>query len=105
MKIDQAFVADVHRSRDCRLIIRGITDLAHGLGLITTAEGVETVEQLRAVQELGCDLVQGYLISPPMAPTELATWKKEFRKRWPKLMAEDSLALWGDVEADALGQR
>ena len=105
VKIDQAFVADVHRSRDCKLIIRGITDLAHGLGLITTAEGVETVEQLRVVQELGCDLVQGYLISPPMAPTELATWKKEFRKRWPKLMAEDSLALWGDVEADALGQR
>ena len=105
VKIDQAFVADVHRSRDCRLIIRGITDLAHGLGLITTAEGVETVEQLRVVQELGCDLVQGYLISPPMAPTELPTWKKDFRKRWPKLMAEDSLALWGDVEADALGQR
>ncbi len=105
VKIDQAFVADVHRSRDCRLIIRGITDLAHGLGLITTAEGVETVEQLRAVQELGCDLVQGYLISPPMDPAELPGWKKDFRKRWPKLMAEDSLALWGDVEADALGQR
>jgi EAL domain-containing protein (putative c-di-GMP-specific phosphodiesterase class I) len=105
VKIDQAFVADVHRSRDCRLIIRGITDLAHGLGLIATAEGVETVEQLRAVQELGCDLVQGYLISPPMPPDELPAWKAAFRKRWPKLMAEDNLALWGDVEANALGQR
>ena len=79
VKIDQAFVADVHRSRDCRLIIRGITDLAHGLGLIATAEGVETVEQLRAVQELGCDLVQGYLISPPMEPRQLKAWKQEFR--------------------------
>ena len=105
VKIDQAFVADVDRSRDCRLIIRGITDLAHGLGLIATAEGVETVEQLRAVQELGCDLVQGYLISPPMPPEELPGWKKEFRKRWPKLMADDNLALWSDVEPDALGQR
>ena len=105
VKIDQAFVADVHRSRDCRLIIRGITDLAHGLGLIATAEGVETVEQLRAVQELGCDLVQGYLISPPMEPSALPGWKKEFRKRWPALMADDNLALWSDVEADALGQR
>jgi EAL domain-containing protein (putative c-di-GMP-specific phosphodiesterase class I) len=105
VKIDQAFVADVHRSRDCRLIIRGITDLAHGLGLIATAEGVETVEQLRAVQELGCDLVQGYLISPPMQPADLPDWKKEFRKRWPKLMADDNLALWSDVEHDALGQR
>jgi EAL domain-containing protein (putative c-di-GMP-specific phosphodiesterase class I) len=105
VKIDQAFVADVHRSRDCRLIIRGITDLAHGLGLITTAEGVETIEQLRAVQELGCDLVQGYLISPPMEPAELPGWKKDFRNRWPSLMAEGHLALWGDIEADALGQR
>ena len=105
VKIDQAFVADVHRSRDCRLIIRGITDLAHGLGLIATAEGVETVEQLRAVQELGCDLVQGYLISPPMEPAELPGWKKDFRNRWPSLMAEGHLALWSDIEADALGQR
>src|SRR6478752_5098552 len=46
VKIDQAFIADADRSSDCRLIIKTITDLAHGLGLIATAEGVETVEQL-----------------------------------------------------------
>src|SRR5437868_10782860 len=101
VKIDQAFIADIGRSSDCRLIIKTITDLAHGLGLIATAEGVETVEQLRAVQELGCDLVQGYLISPPMEPSELPGWKKDFRKRWPTLMADDNLALWGDIEANA----
>ena len=105
VKIDQAFVADVTRSRDCKLIVRGITDLAHGLGLIATAEGVETVEQLRIVQELGCDLVQGYLVSPPMDPDQLKGWQQQFRRRWPKLMADDNLALWGDVEANALGQR
>jgi EAL domain-containing protein (putative c-di-GMP-specific phosphodiesterase class I) len=105
VKIDQAFVADVTRSRDCKLIVRGITDLAHGLGLIATAEGVETVEQLRVVQELGCDLVQGYLVSPPMDPDQLKGWQQQFRRRWPKLMADDNLALWGDVEANALGQR
>ena len=105
VKIDQAFVADVTRSRDCRLIIRGIVDLAHGLGLTATAEGVETVEQLRAVQELGCDLVQGYLVSPPMEPGELKAWKQRFRRRWPSLMADDNLELWRDVEADSLGER
>src|SRR6478736_10414359 len=63
VKIDQAFIADADRSSDCRLIIKTITDLAHGLGLIATAEGVETVEQLHLVQEIGCDFVQGYLIS------------------------------------------
>src|SRR5205814_9989171 len=46
VKIDQAFIADADRSSDCRLIITSITDLAHGLGLIATAEGVETLEQL-----------------------------------------------------------
>ena len=69
VKIDQAFVADVDRSRDCQLIIKTIVDLAHGLGMSATAEGVETIEQLRAVHELGCDVVQGYLISPPLPPS------------------------------------
>ena len=105
VKIDQSFVADVARSRDCRLIIQSIADLAHGLGLTATAEGVETIEQLRLVRELGCDLVQGYLISPPLEPEALGSWKQEFRKRWPKLLAEEHLALWGDVEPDSLSQR
>jgi EAL domain-containing protein (putative c-di-GMP-specific phosphodiesterase class I) len=104
VKIDQAFIADVVRSRDCRLIVQAITDLARGLGLATTAEGVETVEQLRAVQELGCDQVQGYLISPPMPPDQLKGWKQKFRRAWPALMAEQKLALWSDVEADTLSE-
>ena len=104
VKIDQAFVADAPRSRDSRLIIQSIVELAHGLGLVATAEGVETVEQLRVVSELGCDLVQGYLISEPMEPDTLAAWKKAFRRRWPDLLAEQRLALWGDVESDALSE-
>jgi EAL domain-containing protein (putative c-di-GMP-specific phosphodiesterase class I) len=105
VKIDQAFVADVTRSRDCRLIIQAIADLAHGLGLIATAEGVETIEQLRAVRELGCDVVQGYLISQPLDPAALKAWKQQFRRTWPAMIADDKLALWGDLEADALGER
>ncbi len=104
VKIDQAFIADVDRSRDCRLIIQSITDLAHGLGLSVTAEGVETLEQLRLVRELGCDVVQGYLISPPLEPKALKPWKGKFRRGWPAMIAEEKLALWGDVEANALSE-
>ncbi len=104
VKIDQAFIADVDRSRDCRLIIQSITDLAHGLGLSVTAEGVETLEQLRLVHELGCDVVQGYLISPPLEPKSLKPWKAKFRRGWPGMIAEEKLALWGDVEANALSE-
>jgi EAL domain-containing protein (putative c-di-GMP-specific phosphodiesterase class I) len=104
LKIDQAFVADVGRSRDCRLIIQSIVELAHGLGLTATAEGIETVEQLRMVRELGCDVGQGFLISQPLNPDVLIEWKRKFRLAWPKMMAEEPLALWGDVEADSLSE-
>src|SRR6476659_6114203 len=105
VKIDQAFVADVPHSRDSRLIIQAVTDLAHGLGLTVTAEGVETIEQLRIVRELGCDFVQGYLVSPPLEPQNLKGWIQKFRRAWPALIAEEKLALWGDVEADTLSER
>jgi EAL domain-containing protein (putative c-di-GMP-specific phosphodiesterase class I) len=102
VKIDQAFIADIDRSRDCRLIVQSIAELSHGLGLSTTAEGVETIEQLRLVRELGCDVVQGYLISPPLEPQALKPWIAKFRRSWPAMIAEEKLALWGDVEANSL---
>ena len=101
VKIDQAFVADVPNSRDSRLIIQAVTDLAHGLGLIATAEGVETLDQLRIVRELGCDCVQGYLVSPPIEPQALKAWVQKFRRAWPAMIADEKLALWEDAEADA----
>src|SRR5881398_1163980 len=101
VKIDQAFVADAPHSRDCRLIIQSITDLAKGLGLTATAEGVETIEQLRIVRELGCDFVQGYLVSPPMDPRALKDWLRDFRPRWPAMLAREELALWRDFELNS----
>lgn len=105
LKIDRCFVIDLPTAHDSRLIVRTIAELAHGLGLVATAEGVETIEQLRSVRELGCDVVQGFLIAPPLEPDELLGWNEEFKRRWPKLLSDESLELWGDVEADALGER
>lgn len=98
VKIDQAFVADLGRSRDCRLIVQSVVELAHGLGLTVTAEGVETIEQLRLIGELGCDVAQGYLISQPLAPERLIRWKQEFRGRWPTMIDDEKLALWADAK-------
>jgi EAL domain-containing protein (putative c-di-GMP-specific phosphodiesterase class I) len=105
VKIDQAFVADVPHSRDSRLIIQAVTDLSHGLGLTATAEGVETIDQLRIMRELGCDCVQGYLISPPLDPAALKPWIKKFRRAWPALIAEEKLALFGDSETQQQGSQ
>lgn len=102
VKIDRCFVKDLPEAHDCRLIVRTITELAHGLGLVATAEGVETIEQLRTVRELGCDVAQGYLISPPLPGDQLIAWKQQFHRRWPALLSDESLELWGDVETDTL---
>ena len=102
VKIDRCFVVDLPGAHDSRLIVRTITELAHGLGLVATAEGVETIEQLRCVRELGCDVVQGYLVAEPLDADALIPWNEDFKKRWPALLSDESLELWGDVETDSL---
>ena len=73
VKIDQSFVADLvpspHASRRRRAsasLVAAILRLTESLGITTVAEGVETEEQLRILTELGCDLAQGHLFSPPV---------------------------------------
>ena len=102
VKIDRSFVVDSVRSRDARVIVEAIIQLTHGLGLLATAEGVETEEQLRLMRELGCDVVQGYLVSKPLEPDALIPWTKQFRDRWPALVGERGRELWSDVEPNAL---
>jgi len=90
LKIDRFFLTDMIDSADSRLIVKTMVDLAHGLGLTATAEGVETEEQLRMLRDLGCDVAQGYLISTPLAPETLADWYRDWRQRWPPLIEEVS---------------
>jgi len=105
LKIDRCFVVDLPSAHDSRLIVKTIIELAHGLGLVATAEGVETIEQLRLIRELGCDVVQGFLIAPPLEPGDLIGWNEDFKRRWPELLSDESLELWSDVEANALSER
>jgi diguanylate cyclase len=67
LKIDKDFVREVHSNERDREIVFAIIRLAHALGMTVTAEGVETEEQLRALRDLGCDQIQGYLIARPGA--------------------------------------
>jgi diguanylate cyclase (GGDEF)-like protein/PAS domain S-box-containing protein len=73
IKIDRSFIADLGQSRDNVAIVRAMADLGSGLGIETTAEGVETEEQLAIVRHCGCTHVQGYLVSPPRPSADLAT--------------------------------
>jgi diguanylate cyclase (GGDEF)-like protein len=66
LKIDRAFVSQMHLTGENFEIVRTITTLAHTLGMDTVAEGVETVEQFATLRELGCEFAQGYLFAPPL---------------------------------------
>jgi len=65
IKIDQLFISEMATREDCAAIVSSIVSLANKLGMTTTAEGVETEEQLRLVRDMGCTAVQGYLLGRP----------------------------------------
>jgi EAL domain-containing protein (putative c-di-GMP-specific phosphodiesterase class I) len=72
IKIDQSFIRDLSEQPDSIAIVRAITGLGSTLGIATTAEGVETHEQLEQLRAEGCTEVQGYLFSKPKPANELA---------------------------------
>ena len=71
VKIDRSFVKELAQRPDCVAIIRAVAGLGISLGIATTAEGIETQEQLERVRAEGCTEVQGYLFSPPRPAAEL----------------------------------
>jgi EAL domain-containing protein (putative c-di-GMP-specific phosphodiesterase class I) len=66
IKIDQSFVRDVCESGDSAAIVKAVATMSARLGMDTTAEGVETLEQLQRVRLEGCTEVQGYFYSKPL---------------------------------------
>lgn len=81
LKIDRAFVSRLVGDCDQQSLVKTIQHLATGLGLETVAEGVESIEQKYAVEELGCNLIQGYLHSRPVAPEQLQKAVKDIQSR------------------------
>ena len=71
IKIDRSFISAPETSADHAVIVRAIAALGLSLGVPTTAEGVETAQQLLQVSEDGCTSVQGYYFSRPLPPEEI----------------------------------
>jgi diguanylate cyclase (GGDEF)-like protein/PAS domain S-box-containing protein len=72
IKIDQSFIRDVAATDGASTIVRAIIDLSRSLGIRSTAEGVETEEQLARLRRERCNEVQGYLFSKPVPEREVA---------------------------------
>jgi EAL domain-containing protein (putative c-di-GMP-specific phosphodiesterase class I) len=71
IKIDRSFVKDVADSSGSLNIVRAIAALAQGLGMATTAEGVETSQQLAMIRLEGCTEMQGFIFSEPVPAHEI----------------------------------
>lgn len=71
IKIDRTFVKDITTRADCRAIVRAVTSIGASLGIATTAEGVETAEQLEHVRVQGCSQIQGFLFAGAVPASEI----------------------------------
>lgn len=85
VKIDRAFIKDIEHNQNDELIVQATTQLAHGLGLLVTAEGLENLAGLAKLKQHGVDTVQGYFFSKPLPAAAFEQWLLEFeptRDRW-----------------------
>jgi len=74
LKIDKSFVMDLVNDESDEMIVRSTIELAHNMGLNVVAEGVECSATYRKLQEFGCDMAQGYFLSPPLKVSHLEKW-------------------------------
>lgn len=71
LKIDKSFVSDLGSNKDSEIVCESIINLAKALSLTVLSEGIETEAQFRFLKQAGCELMQGYLLSPPLSGAEL----------------------------------
>ena len=74
LKIDKSFVLDMMTNDNDTIIVQATIGLAHNLGLIVTAEGVEEKESLEMLRKMGCDIAQGFFFSKAVPKLELLNW-------------------------------
>jgi diguanylate cyclase (GGDEF)-like protein len=95
LKIDKSFVMGMLREENDAVIVRSTIDLGRNLGLEVVAEGVESAELWDRLAALGCDVAQGFHLSPPMAAREVPGWLDGWAER-----VEEGVGVPAPVRAD-----
>ncbi|WP_022978911.1 EAL domain-containing protein [Ideonella sp. B508-1] len=88
LKIDRSFVSEATQRPHLQVILRSALEMAHQLGLVSVAEGIETLQDWRLLQTLGCQIGQGWLIAKAMPGDDLHPWLRGHRQRLALLRAE-----------------
>jgi EAL domain-containing protein (putative c-di-GMP-specific phosphodiesterase class I) len=81
LKIDKSFVMGMLREENDAVIVRSTIDLGRNLGLEVVAEGVESAELWTRLAALGCDVAQGYHLSPPLPSRDVPGWMEAWAER------------------------
>jgi diguanylate cyclase (GGDEF)-like protein len=100
IKIDKSFVTHIATDAEDRTIANSTVTLAHSLGLVTVAEGVEDAAALQVLRDIGCEQAQGYHIARPMPPEDFYRWVADRTRQHTAALNEWVAAL--DTPADSL---
>ena len=77
LKIDRSFVTDLPHNPDAAAIVNAIVQMGRSLHLEILAEGVESTEQLQLLREMGCAMMQGFLVSAPLSAEQASAWMSQ----------------------------
>lgn len=86
LKIDKSFVMGLVTDPNDAIIVRSTIELGHNMGLVVVAEGVEDEATLERLRALGCDRVQGFWLSRPLAAADVEQWLRE--SKWTRPVSE-----------------
>jgi len=81
IKIDRSFINDFEQDTNAQAVTMAVIGIGSRLGMTVVTEGVETEQQWRLLEELHCDVMQGYLFAKPLPPAELEKWFRERQER------------------------
>jgi EAL domain-containing protein (putative c-di-GMP-specific phosphodiesterase class I) len=74
LKIDQSFIMNMAESDEDANIVRSAIELGHSLNLTVVAEGIESPEHLKRLEDFGCDIAQGFHLGRPLPPEQIPVW-------------------------------
>ncbi|WP_031480326.1 putative bifunctional diguanylate cyclase/phosphodiesterase [Maridesulfovibrio frigidus] len=83
LKIDRSFIDGIESSTSAKQIVKSVIDLAHGMNMIAIAEGVELYSQMKILEDLKCDIVQGFFLAKPLSEEEAFAVSKEVKSIRP----------------------